>query len=69
MKTVILLDKKTRDRDYDKLFAKLDEVCILGRVASVSEGEVEEGYQVVLAYLPQEVMEWLGDRERKYKVV
>lgn len=59
MTSTTVLIRRNADRNYDKLFAKVEESAMFGRVASLSERETPGGYAVEFGYLNPEVIEWI----------
>jgi hypothetical protein len=68
MTTVTILIKRNADRNYDKLFAKVEESVMFGRAASLSEGETTDGYAVTFGHLDGDVIAWADSREKDFEV-
>lgn len=68
MTTTTIIIKRDADRNYDRLFARLESGSMFGRVASVSERETPAGYAVELAYLDDETRAWLDERSKDFEL-
>lgn len=68
--TVVLTEKsgKASDKSYDELFRRLDAASMFGRVNAVREGKTARGYEVVLAEVPQDVLNWIGDNAHRFEI-
>jgi hypothetical protein len=66
--TTILI-KRNADKNYDKLFAKVEAATLFGRPASVSERETDRGYEVVLKDVDQDVLAWVEGKAKDFEVV
>lgn len=69
MTTKTILIKRNADKNYDKLFAKIEAASMFGRAASLSEKEVKGGYAVEFPYLDQEVMDFIAARPKDFEVL
>jgi hypothetical protein len=64
--TVII--KRNADRNYDRLFAKIEAATILGRAQSESERETPAGYAVTFKYLDADVIAWVESKPRDFTI-
>ncbi len=65
---VLVKANKRQDKNYNRLFARLDAFAFPGRVLSLWEEETDAGWIVALAYLPDQVKEWLV-RQKDFQIV
>jgi hypothetical protein len=69
MTTTTILIKRNADRNYDKLFARIEAATLFGRVSTLSERETPEGYAVEFASLDQDVLAWVESKSKDFAIV
>jgi hypothetical protein len=66
--TTTILIKRNQDRNYDRLWTKIDAASIF-RMDSLSERETPDGYAVTLKYVDQDVLNWVESRPRDFAIL
>jgi hypothetical protein len=70
MTTTTILIKRNTDRNYDKLFAKVEETVLFPREAvSLSERETPDGYAVEFRFLDPAVLEFVESRPKDFVIL
>jgi hypothetical protein len=67
--SVTILIKRNSDKNYDRLFAVVEQGNLLGRAASLSERETPDGYAVVLPYLNDATRELVEAKPKDFEIV
>jgi hypothetical protein len=70
IRTTVLI-KRDPERNYDRLFAVVERSSLFGRrvAASLAERETDRGYEVDLAFLAPEVVEFLKARPKDFEIL
>lgn len=69
-KTTILIKRNT-DKNYDRLFAVVEQNSLFGRrdAVSLAERETDRGYEVEFAFLAPEVREFIESKSKDYEIL
>jgi hypothetical protein len=69
-KTTILI-KRNQDKNYDRLFAVVEQNSTFGRrdAVSLAERETDRGYEVDFGFLAPEVVEFIEGKPKDFEIL